>query len=156
MVSLGSRVLEGLNISLIGMTITISSLILLSVTITLMSKVIKTATNKTAGGAGARQNGGGAALQGNAAGLQPGPSSNDLAGAVDEAGGGIGDNISGGVTGELIAVFTAAITQFTGNAAGSFRVVSYRRTGRSSPAWNLRGRDEYLTGKNAVQNHMRP
>ena len=184
MQSLGTRILEGLNTSLIGMTITISSLILLSIIITLMSRVIiAMAAKKTAGGVGNQQHGSGATKQGGADGIrQESPMAHMpdadgftgcaigdvICGALDIApGGGLsgtsegrfnatpggGFNVApeGGLSGELIAVLTAAISQFTGDAAGSFRVVSYKRTGRSSPIWNLRGRDEYLSGKDAVQ-----
>ena len=51
------------------------------------------------------------------------------------------------VGGALIAVFAAAIAQIEGASASPFRIVSYVRSGQTSPVWNLRGRSEYLSGK---------
>lgn len=48
---------------------------------------------------------------------------------------------------ELIAVFAAAIAEFECAGARPFRVVSFKRTGQTSPVWNLRGRSDYLYGK---------
>jgi len=44
--------------------------------------------------------------------------------------------------GELVAVLAGAIAHFTGGDVSSFRVVSYRRTGQTSPVWNLRARND--------------
>ena len=55
------------------------------------------------------------------------------------------NNTSAAPDGELIAVFAAAIAQATGNS--EFRVVSYRRSGQAAPVWNIRGRNDYLSGK---------
>ena len=49
--------------------------------------------------------------------------------------------------GELVAIFAAAIAQTKGAGAPSFRVVSYRKTGQNAPVWNIRGRNDYLSGK---------
>ena len=46
---------------------------------------------------------------------------------------------------KLIAIFAAAIAQTEG--AAPFRVVSFKRSARNAPAWNIRGRDDYLSGK---------
>lgn len=47
---------------------------------------------------------------------------------------------------ELVAVITAAVMAiFAGsNSSSDIRVKAIRRTGRTSPAWNVAGRDEYL------------
>ena len=47
----------------------------------------------------------------------------------------------------LIAVFAAAIAQYAGMDEKAFRVVSYRRGNNNVPVWNLRGRNDYLSGK---------
>lgn len=44
---------------------------------------------------------------------------------------------------ELMAAIMAAISVVMGQAG--FRLRSIRRTGRKTPAWNLSGRDEYLS-----------
>jgi len=49
--------------------------------------------------------------------------------------------------GELIAIFAAAIAQMTADATARFRVVSFRKTGQSAPAWNIQGRSDYIAGK---------
>jgi hypothetical protein len=49
--------------------------------------------------------------------------------------------------GELIAIFAAAIAYAAGVAAARFRVVSYRKTGQTSPVWNIQGRSDYMADK---------
>lgn len=146
--SLSSRISEGLNVSLIGMSITISSLIILSLVIYLLSKCVALTQKKRPADSG-RETGlppSGGSGQQNAAAV--------LSGQVDPAVAEIAsqqDNISGADPRdpgpELIAVFTAAIMCMTGAGAPAFRVTSFRRTGRNSPVWNARGRDEYISGK---------
>ena len=53
----------------------------------------------------------------------------------------------GNPDGELVAIFAAAITQLRGAGTPKFRVVAYRKTGQNSPVWNIRGRNDYLSGK---------
>ncbi|MCL2164177.1 MAG: hypothetical protein FWH55_07255 [Oscillospiraceae bacterium] len=48
--------------------------------------------------------------------------------------------------GELVAVLTAAVAA-TLDTETPFRVVSFRKSAQTSPAWNLMGRHEYLAGK---------
>jgi hypothetical protein len=44
-------------------------------------------------------------------------------------------------------VFAAAIAALTGESVSQLRIVSFRKTGQTAPAWNLRGRNDYLSGK---------
>ena len=140
--SLGQRVLAGLNVSLIGMTITIMTLFILSIAIIVLSKIVgalsakKTGDPGMAGGSGGTGNNaviGQTAVQAAA----PPPDLTDD-NTADNA------RIRGG---ELIAVLAAAIASATGASASSFRIVSYRRTKISVPVWNACGRNDYLSGK---------
>ena len=126
--SIGQNILDGLNVSLIGMTITIASLICLSLLIVLMSKMIVIVTNKFSGRKDAS--------------AAPGSDSSPRTDAPLEAGKSDSISASG-----LIAIFAAAIAQSTGAEASSFRVVTYRKTGQNAPVWNISGRSEYLAGK---------
>ena len=63
--------------------------------------------------------------------------------AVNAGGGAL---IDGAQTGELIAVFAAAIAAMSADGGLPFRVVSFRRTSQTAPAWSLAGRQEYISG----------
>ena len=143
--SLSQRILEGLNVSLIGMTITILSLFLLSLTIILLSKVVSVLSNRQAGAPGSTggQGGGGG-----------GDGSAVAAPSVQTAAPPPQDTVDNSATGgphirgsELVAVLAAAIACATGADAASFRVVSYKRTRINAPVWNARGRNDYLSAK---------
>ncbi|MCL2057950.1 MAG: OadG family protein [Oscillospiraceae bacterium] len=142
--SLGQRILQGLNYSVIGMSITISSLIILSLLIVLMSKIVKMFSDKPP--AAAQGGGDGTKQLAAATQAQPvaGTPPQSSAPKAAEASGAVGAGVA---TGELIAVITAAIAQLTGAAASSFRVVSFKKTGQSVPVWNIQGRNDYLSGK---------
>ena len=50
--------------------------------------------------------------------------------------------------GELVAVIMAAVMNMLSvNASSGLQIKSIRHLGRSSPVWNLAGRDEYITSK---------
>ena len=139
--SLSERIMEGLNVSLICMTITILSLFLLSLTIVILSKIINSLGTKQTGGSNTTSAGG---LQDDAAIAQsPNQTTAAIPDETDNAGARSAD-IPGG---ELVAVLAAAIAYVTGADASSFRIVSYRRTRVITPVWNARGRYEYLSGK---------
>ena len=140
---MGLRILQGLNVSLIGMTITISSLVALTLIVIVMSSIISIMQKKSSDAAAATVGAGSGAGISAAGGAGTGAQ----ALAQSEA-----PTTDPGVTahipvGELIAIFAAAIAQTTGAGASSFRVVSYRKTGQNTPAWNVRGRNDYLSGK---------
>jgi sodium pump decarboxylase gamma subunit len=130
--------MDGARTTLIGMTITILTLIFLSLIIWVLSAIVKSASNR-AKGASASAGGGDVGSGGSRAG-GGGSAAAASASATARAGGLIGD-------GELIAVFAAAISAISGAAAGAIRIASYKKTGQTAPAWNLRGRNEYLSGK---------
>jgi hypothetical protein len=50
--------------------------------------------------------------------------------------------------GELVAVIMAAImNMLSANTPGSLHIKSIRRIGRTSPVWNIAGRNEYIASK---------
>lgn len=50
--------------------------------------------------------------------------------------------------GEIVAVIMAALmNMLSGESNGGLRIKSIRRVGRSSPVWNVAGRDEYIASK---------
>lgn len=49
---------------------------------------------------------------------------------------------------EIVAVITAALMNILSEENnGQLRIKSIRRTGRSSPVWNLAGRSQYIESK---------
>jgi len=49
---------------------------------------------------------------------------------------------------EIVAAIMAALVSFMGaNAVSDLKIKSIRRLGRTSPVWNLAGRDEYIASK---------
>lgn len=49
---------------------------------------------------------------------------------------------------EIVAVIMAALmNMLSGESNGSLKIKSIRRIGRSSPVWNVAGRDEYIASK---------
>lgn len=49
---------------------------------------------------------------------------------------------------EIVAAIMAALVSFMGaNAVSDLKIKSIRRLGRTSPVWNIAGRDEYLASK---------
>lgn len=50
--------------------------------------------------------------------------------------------------GELVAVIMAALmNMLSGDVLSDLHIKSIRRVGRTSPIWNVAGRDEYLASK---------
>ena len=162
------RIMDGLEVSLIGMTITISMLILLSFCIMLQSKLVavfsenKRAGRETDGSGAGGSSGTGVSGVGGAgtigvtsvddssvgagAGSMVSLAQTDYTGgsAQTNAGNISGNNIDDG---ELVAVLTAAIAAISADDGLPFRIVSYRKTTKGAPAWNLMGRQEYLSEK---------
>jgi hypothetical protein len=151
--SFSERLGNGGMMALIGMTITISTLVVLALVINYGTKALRAATGggAPAGGGGAAGGGGPAkAALASSAAQAPASPSGAGAGAAPAAGAAKGApaGASGTAQGqELAAVIAAAVAAFLGDGAAPFRVVSFRRTGQTAPAWNLRGREEYLSGK---------
>jgi Na+-transporting methylmalonyl-CoA/oxaloacetate decarboxylase gamma subunit len=154
---LGQRILNGLNVSLTGMTITIISLVSLAVIIIVISKIINYFQNKINGvNTGRQKEENGFIQTSDGGGQNAGGSSSAAAGAV--LGGGDNTTVDGGTpvvnnittdveNDALVAIFAAAIARSTDGDARQFRIVSYKKTGQRAPVWNLRGRNEYLSGK---------
>ena len=133
---MGQQILQGLNVSIIGMTITISSLIALMILIMVLSRIVNALQNKKLTTVSVEP----VLDSGKLTIVQAPPSNpvtNDYAPAVANM---KSDN-------ELIAIFAAAIAYTTGAAASSFRVVSFKESNVGAPIWNVRGRNDYLSGK---------
>ena len=133
---MGQRILQGLNVSVIGMTITISSLIALMLIIMLLSRLILLLQKKPPA-VNTLGSGGNLAVAVDAK-LDKGQI------AESESSSSLSDKRTNG---ELVAIFAAVIAYSTGAAPSSFRVVSYKKAGAAAPIWNARARNDYLSGK---------
>jgi len=128
---------EGLDVLLLGMAITISSLIILTFIVIWSKKFADRVHAGHIDSGDARNPGGDMIFQ---------PQTKDKTGELmlnDER----KADAANPSENELIAVFIAAIIQATGGAVSTPRIVSFRKTGQNAPVWNLRGRNEYLSGK---------
>lgn len=48
---------------------------------------------------------------------------------------------------QIVAVVMAALMNILSEEGGELRIKSIRRTGRSSPVWNVAGREDYIAAK---------
>ena len=152
--------MEGLKVTLIGMSITILMLIALMCCVIIQSKLVGGGTNNRKTGKRGNGSDGGKDANSVEKGKVALSESNPVFGANP-----VSDTGSANVVqrqtnvfvsegkgrrndeGTLIAIITAAIAMATSDRGTPFKVVSFRKTGRTAPAWNIMGRQEYLAGK---------
>lgn len=122
--------LRTLNIVLVGMVVVFVALTLLIYCIKLYSAIISRFSNK-----------------GDSANKNNKKTEKEKTSEVTETTNVSFSSTTDGITPELIAVITAAIAASIGGSNAGFRVRTIKRTGYTTPVWNVAGRNEYILSR---------
>lgn len=115
-----------INLTFVGITVVFLALIILSLSIYVFSKIIESTGKKNINKATEQKN-------------------ESSVVEIDEKSSDIENSTSNE---ELVAVITAAVMACMKRTPGcKIQVKSFRRIPQTSPAWNIRGRNEYINNK---------